>query len=193
MNATALKNFPTQAVLPRSKIQLAVRPLEVGDAQGLLEFFNRVPEEDRHFLKEDVTSPEVINGWVRHMDFNTVLPLVAVVDDEIVADATLHWHRSKSLKHKGEIRIVVDPRYRGQGLGTLMARHVIDAAYQSGLESVVFELVEGKEDDAIGVAERLGFHRIATLPEFVKDMEGKKHDQVVMELPLVNWLAWWAY
>jgi len=140
-----------------------------------------------------VTSPEVINGWVRHMDFNLVLPLLAFVDGEIAADATLHWSRSRARRHKGEMRIVVDPKYRYQGLGTHMARHVIDAAYHSGLDSVDFQLVEGKEDDAIRLAEWLGFEKVAIIPRFAKDMEGKEQNLVVMELPISHWMEGWAY
>ena len=37
-----------------------LRPLEEADKLRLLMFFERVPEEERHFLKENVTAPEAI-------------------------------------------------------------------------------------------------------------------------------------
>jgi acetyl-CoA synthetase len=46
-----------------------VRPLEPGDADGLLEFFLSVPEEDRFFLKDDVASPAQIREWTQHLNF----------------------------------------------------------------------------------------------------------------------------
>ena len=193
MGITVMNTFPKDLVLGRSNTHVTVRPLEQGDAHELLEFFTRVPEDDRFYLKENVTSPDVIGEWVNHIDYERVLPLVALVDGEIVADATLHRTRSMARRHVGEIRVVVDPRFRGQGLGTLITREVIDTAYLYNLDSVVFELVEDKEANAIKVAEKLGFTRIATLPSFVKDMEGQEHSLVVMLLPLDDWLDWWAF
>jgi GNAT superfamily N-acetyltransferase len=190
MSITVMREYPKVVELPRSDLQVTVRPLNAGDAQRLQEFFTRVPEEDRYFLKEDVTSPEVIGNWVTHIDYDRVVPLVALVQDEIVADATLHRHRAGARRHVGEIRVVVDPRYRNKGIGSLMVREVVDIAYDNAMDSVVFELVEGKEDNAIKVAQGLGFRNIATLPSFIKDMEQNPHNLVVMELVLENWLEY---
>jgi len=84
-------------------------PLAAEDSVPLLNFFRRVPAEERHYLKEDVTSPEVILAWTSNIDPSRVIPIVALVGDEIVADATLHRSRSRARHHIGEIRIVVDP------------------------------------------------------------------------------------
>ena len=190
MPITVMRELPKEVELPRSGLRVIIRPLGGDDAVRLLEFFSRVPEEDRYFLKEDVTSPEVIGNWVRHIDYDRVVPMVALVDDEIIADATLHRHRAGARRHVGEIRVVVDPRYRNQGVGSLMVREAVDIAYDNAMDSVVFELVEGKEDNAIKVAESLGFKKIATLPKFVKDLEQNSHNLVIMELTLENWLEW---
>ena len=58
------------------------------------------------------------------------------------------------------------------------------------MDSVIFELIEGEEDNAIQVEERLGFKKIASLPNFVKDLEGKPHQLVVLQLTLDDWLEW---
>jgi hypothetical protein len=39
-----------------------LRPLAKEDKVSLLDFFRRVPAEERHYLKEDVTSLEVIEA-----------------------------------------------------------------------------------------------------------------------------------
>ena len=171
----------------RAGTHVTFRPLEPTDANRLLQFFNRVPAEDRFYLKEDVTSAEVIENWVQHIDYNRVLPLLALVDGEIVADATLHRSRAGAHRHLGEIRIVVDPRYRNQGLGTLLFEEVIYIAYDSGLDRVFLELVEEKEDNAIKVVESMGFTRVATLPRFARDMAGEDHNIVVLELSMEEW------
>jgi RimJ/RimL family protein N-acetyltransferase len=190
MSFTVIRSFPKEIELPRSESRVIVRPLVSEDAFRLAEFFSRIPEEDRFYLKEDVTSAEVIGNWAQHIDYDRVVPLVALIGEEIVADATLHRHRAGARRHIGEIRAVVDPRYRNRGIGSLMVREVVDIAYDNAMDSVIFELVAGKEDDAIKVTERLGFKKVATLPNFVKDMEQKRHNLVVMELQLEDWLQW---
>jgi len=146
---TEIKNFPKQVSLGRAGTHVIFRPLESSDAHELLAFFRRVPEEDRFYLKEDVTSPQVIDSWVNHIDPNWVLPLVALVNGEIVADATLHRKQAGAHSHLGELRIVVDPRFRNRGLGALLLEEIIYIAYDQGLDRVYLELVEDKEDKAI--------------------------------------------
>ena len=55
-----------------------VRPLQAGDKVHLLDFFKRIPEEERFYLKENVTSPEVIQAWTANIDFGRVIPILAL-------------------------------------------------------------------------------------------------------------------
>lgn len=74
--------------------KVTVRPLEAGDKVRLLEFFERIPDEERYYLKENVASAKVIQGWTGNMDLTKVIPIVAVSRNAIVADATLHLNRT---------------------------------------------------------------------------------------------------
>src|ERR1700760_3692734 len=42
-----------------------IRPIEAGDSPALSAFFERIPESDRTFLKEDVGDPRVLADWVQ--------------------------------------------------------------------------------------------------------------------------------
>ena len=68
--------------------EVAIRPMTPGNEGTLLDFFLRLPEEDRFSLKDDVTAPGVIAGWVRDLDYERVLPPLAWQHDHIVGDAT---------------------------------------------------------------------------------------------------------
>lgn len=190
MNITVMRDFPKELALPRSDVLVSIRPLQPGDDFELREFFLRIPEDECFFLKEDVTSAEVIDKWVNSIDYDRVVPIVALVEDRIVADATLHRHRAGARRHIGEIRVVVDPKFRNQGLGSMLVRELVDVAYDNAMDGVFFELVEGKEDGAIKLAEKLGSKRVATLPNFVKDLEREPRSLVILELPLEEWLEW---
>ena len=167
-----------------------VRVLTEDDKTRLLKFFERVPEEDRYYLKENVTAPWVILDWTANIDLDRVFPLVAVVGDDIVADASLHRTRTPARRHIGEIRIVVDPDYRERGLGRRMIQEVLDLADALGLHKVVFELVAKREEPAIMAAISLGFREVAVLGERVRDMWGNFQDIVALEIAMKD-VEWW--
>ena len=170
---------------------ITLRPLEATDKISLLDFFKRIPEDERYYLKENVTSPETIRSWTSNIDLERVIPIVAVAGDDIVADATLHRSRSQSRRHIGEIRVVVDPAYREVGLGRRLIRELLDIAADLGLDVAAFELVAGREAPAIRAAESVGFREKAHLKDWVKDHWGNYQDLTVMELPLGQRHLWW--
>ena len=114
-------------------VEVTLRPMEPGDADALVEFFRMIPAEERFYLKEDVTSPKVIRRWTEELDYDRALPLLALADGRVVADATLHRHRAGARHHVGELRIVVDPEYRNRGLGSTMMYHLMAIAREHGL------------------------------------------------------------
>lgn len=168
----------------RDGTQIVLRPLTSDDASDLLEFFRRIPEEERYYLKEDVVSPEVVQRWCASIDPGRVIPLIALVDDQIVADATLHRSRALARSHVGELRIVVDPALREIGLGRRLIGELLDIAIELGLLRAVFELVDHHEALAIAAAKSMGFQVSALLKERIRDFWGDHQDLVVMELPL---------
>lgn len=56
---------------------------------------------------------------------------MALVGEDIVADATLHRHRAGACRHIGGIRVVVDPDYRNMGIGSSLVREVVDIGYDN--------------------------------------------------------------
>ncbi|MER3420357.1 MAG: hypothetical protein C4290_07460, partial [Chloroflexota bacterium] len=82
---------------------VTVRPLRATDQAALLAFFRGIPAEDRWWLREDVCDPEVIRRWTVELDYDRVLPLVALVENRIVADATLHRRGFGARHHLGEV------------------------------------------------------------------------------------------
>ncbi len=170
-----------------------VRPLQEDDDGRLLRFFQRIPESERYYLKENVAAPDVIHSWTSTIDLDRVVPIVAVAGDEIIADGTLHRSRTPARRHVGELRVVVDPEYRELGLGRRLIRELLDVAAQLGLQQATFELVSQREAPAIMAAESVGFQVAATLKGRIKDMWGNYQDLVLMELPLQDHERWWHF
>lgn len=184
MDAPAfLRKFPRVATLNDGH-QVTIRPLRPDDDTALHQFFLRVPEEDRFYLNNDVTSPEVIRGFTDNISLDVAIPLVAVSEDKIVADSTLHRSRRASRRHVSELRIVVDTDYRGRGLGARLIDELIQLGVDLGLERLAFELVDRREMPAIQAAKAAGFEEVAVLEGRVRDMYGIMQDLVILELPL---------
>src|ERR687893_1093739 len=101
-----IETYPKHSML-RDGTEVILRPLVEEDQARLLEFFRRVPEGERYYLKENVASPEVIQDWTSNLDYRRVIPIIALTGDKIVADATVHRSHARARSHIGEIRIVV--------------------------------------------------------------------------------------
>lgn len=170
---------------------MTVRPLEAEDDVELLRFFERVPGEERHYLKENVTYPKLISQWTRNIDFNRVISIVALNEGEIVADATLHRTRIKARRHVGELRIVVEPGFREAGLGGRLMRELLDIGTDIGLKAVTIELVADWEEPAIAAVESVGFNRIARLTDRVSGLWGNYQDLIVLDMQLNEHRYWW--
>ncbi|MDA0769469.1 MAG: hypothetical protein BZY79_04885 [SAR202 cluster bacterium Casp-Chloro-G4] len=192
MTVFKMTAYPKEVEVP-NKRTFIIRPMRAEDDGALLDFFLRIPEDERFYLKEDVTSPGVIRQWVENLNYSRALPLLAFVGDRIVADGTLHRRRAGATKHRGEIRVVVDPEFRNMGVGTELMRELIDIARDSDLERITLELVAQEQESALLTAEALGFVRLATVPNYYRDANGKPHDMLMMELPLGKWQEWWDF
>ncbi len=178
-----LSGFP-KVVRLGDGTRATLRPMTSADGPQLLEFFRRVPQEDRRYLKDDVTSPELIARWTRELDYARVLPLLCEIGGKVVADSTLHLSREPHRPHAAEVRIVVDPAVRNKGLAREMLQELIALARQINLEHVLFELEPSAEAAAVRQAERLGFVGTALFFRQKRDQLGKPMDVLVLELRL---------
>lgn len=174
----------------RDGSEVLLRPMTRDDGAALGEFFRRIPEEDRFFMKDDVTDPAVIANWAANLDYDRTLPLLGFSGDRLVADAALVRHRGGCRRDCAEIRLVIDPDYRGRGLGTRLMRELVTVAWDAELEHIDFEMVAGLQTDAIEAVEGLGAIHAGVLKEYVKDLQGQPHDLVFLRLPLGKWWQW---
>lgn len=158
---------------------IILRPIEEGDFEGLVSFFQSLPEEDRLYLKEDVADTKVIRKWVDHIDPLHIRALLALHGDKIVGDATLHISGRGWSRHLGEIRCVVAREYQRKGLGSVMAYHLLLEARHRKLKVLKTELMSNQLG-AIKAFSRIGFERSALLRGHAVDLKGKQHDLVVL-------------
>jgi GNAT superfamily N-acetyltransferase len=178
----ALEVYPKEIEL-KGGFRCEVRPLEPDDESAFHEFFLAVPVEERMFIKHRVTEIEVIRDWCRNIDLGRNLPLLALTEGKIIADATLHQQLGGWKRHIGRVSVLVHPQYRSRGLARALVLETMELARQSGLEKLEAEFI-GEQEAAMKVFGLLGFTRLLRLPDYVKDMQAVSHEYVLMGLDL---------
>ena len=175
--------FPQEAVL-RDGRHVLIRPFTRHDTQDLYEFFQRLPLEIRRFAWDNIEDPRLIESWGRNIDYDKVLPLLALVDGHrIVADASLHRRQAGPLRLVGRVKWLIDPEYRGQGLGTSLVNTMITVARSHGLRHLTCMPIADLESDAVRTLESLGFEKYP-IPGYGVDPDGNHHDMVKLVLKL---------
>jgi GNAT superfamily N-acetyltransferase len=169
--------YPKEVVL-KNCTEVAIRPLEIKDEQALRDFYSQVSEEDRWFMRFDVTDPAVIRGWVEGK--GGVFSIIAECGGHITAHARLHTHPFGCYQHQGRLRIIVLPEFRQKRLGSWMLLDLIHLAMDKGLRELRSDFVVGIEDAAIEAAYKLDFFKKAVLEDFIIDPQGRLHDLLIM-------------
>ena len=152
------------------------------DVDALLGFFERIPAAERTFFKESVLDRATVESWTGGAralacEGGEVAGYVAVVPLGGWSD------------HVGEVRLVVDPKWRGQGHGRALARWALLQAIELGLRKLYVEVVADQQG-AVAMFLALGFHAEGLLTDHVRDRDGELRDLVLLAHPIADqWAA----
>jgi acetyltransferase len=173
-----LNTYQKEVVL-KDGTKILLRPMVLEDQEALYEFFKAVSEEEARYLRDDVKSRLLIESWAKNLDYSRTLPILAIKDDIIVADATINRRRSGWKWHLGTVRIFVHNDYRNRGLGELMVDELARIAYKLGIEKLVLEIPD-TNTAVINTFTKVGFHRAAVIPNMAKDRQNMPVDLAVL-------------
>jgi len=174
------ERFPMEAAL-RDGSRVLLRPLQREDTAKLYEFFQHIPYDTRRFAWDDVGDRDLIESWGQNLDYDTVFPLLALDGTRIAAEATLHRRKGGPLRLVGRVKWMVDPEYRGKGLGRVLVQQFVRVAASRGLRHLVCMLIADLEADAVQTLEELGFEG-HLIPGYGTDPDGGQHDMTMMVL-----------
>jgi ribosomal protein S18 acetylase RimI-like enzyme len=148
--------------------------------EALLRFFRALPESDRTFIKEDVTDPETVRSWSGADEGGGRWIAVQRDGDGIAVTGYVAVRRLPGWSdHVGEVRLVVSPEHRGQGIGRDLARHALSQAVPWGLSKLVVEVV-AEQQSALALFTDLGFTGEALLRDQIRDRSGRLRDLMVL-------------
>ena len=159
--------------------EVVIRSLDMEDLDRLMKFYKELPDEERRYLRVDVTKKDVVKQRIKQTESGNFIRLIALDGEMIVADGNLELPSEDWLRHQGELRVIVDRKYRHRGLGTVMLRELYYLAAQKKVEKVVVKIMR-PQVAARKICHKLGFHEETVIPDHVRDLSGKTQDMIIM-------------
>jgi L-amino acid N-acyltransferase YncA len=163
--------------------EILIRLQRKDDLDQLFEFFQAMPEEDKRFLRYDVSRREVLEDRFRAAETGRIQRVVAIANNDIAAEGVLELEGHGWKEHVGELRLFVNRAYQRKGLGMLMARELYTLAAAAKVEEIVVKMMR-PQIAARKIFRRLGFHEEILIPDYVKDRSGEVQDLILMRCDL---------
>ena len=183
MLADYLKTYRNLITL-KDGARVLLRPLVAEDRKMLIDLFAAASPDDTKYLRDPITDADHVGRWADQIDYTRVVPLVAVAQDRMVGDATLHFRKGPS-RHIGELRIFLSKDFRRRGLGTHMLRTLIDLARKAGLHMLRAEVV-ADQVKVVKAFQSLGFQPQCTFEDTFMFPDGGTSDTVVLYMRLLQ-------
>ncbi|MEM1249136.1 MAG: GNAT family N-acetyltransferase, partial [Acidobacteriota bacterium] len=165
--------------LENDSVKVELLPLTADHRETMLTFARSLPRHDLLFLRRDLTRESELDGLLADIGRGLVTTLLALEGGKMVGYATLHRSALHWERHIAELRIVVSPENRKRGLGRLLTQEIFALALDRGVEKMMARMTTD-QTGAIRTFEGLGFSPEALLKDHVKDIDGERHDLIVM-------------
>jgi L-amino acid N-acyltransferase YncA len=176
-----IKTFREMLTLKDGTYEL-LRPKVKDDRQHLEEIFIPVSEDDMHYFRHNIKDPNLLQEWCNNLNYDEVLPLLALVKDHAVGSGSLHFFDGPK-RHVGEVRLFLSKEFRQRGLGMKMIRVLVDFARRQGLSTLVAEIIADKTK-VVRAFEQIGFVSQCTLEDYFMFPDGDCTDVVFMTMCL---------
>ena len=171
------RTYPRHVRLDSGDIEF--RLMSRADEANVLDFAKELPTHDLLFLPRNISQPKVLSAWIHEIERGDIVSLLAVRGGTVVGCGTVVRDPHSWSPHVGEIRMVVSLDVRGQGVGRALSQETFALALGAGLEKLSVQMTVDQRG-AIALFESLGFKAEALLRDHVRDIDGKKHDIVVL-------------
>ncbi|MFT3816090.1 MAG: GNAT family N-acetyltransferase [Rubrivivax sp.] len=159
--------------------QVEIARMGTGDRQALVALVATLSPHDLLFLRRDISHPKVLDAWMQALDAGGLASLVAWDGSRMIGCTAIFTDELSWSPHVGELRVLLDPGWRGKGLGRVLMQECFVQALELGLTKLVAQMTTDQRA-AIAVFEELGFQAEALLARHVRDRDGALHDLVLL-------------
>ena len=154
--------------------RILLRPLTKEDGEALIGLFKHVSPEDSRYMRHSVIDSDLVTKWIDDLDYDRVLPLVAVANERIVGSATLHFFEGPA-RHRAEMRIYLAKEIRRRGIGSRMIQALIDMAKRRNIYMIEAQIINERAT-VIRAFKNLGFVRKCILDNYFILPDGELRD-----------------
>ncbi len=166
-------------------LPVTIRRFKADDMDAMLRFSRALPEHDLLFLSRDLKHRKVVEAWAEAIEDGFIDSFVAEDGDAIVGTCALVRDPLGWSTHVGEVRLLVSPQLRGQGVGRRLLDEMFKVATQRELKKLVAQATPDQRG-AIQLFEEHGFRGEALLKDHVMDRQGSVHDLVILSLDVAR-------
>jgi len=159
--------------------KVLIRDQTLDDLDILMDFYLALPDEDRRYLRVDVTDRDVVKQRLELSKGGCLFRRGALDNDKIVATGALEIFPDAWRKHQGEIRVIVAEEFRRKGLGMIMMRELYLMAREKEVELLVTRQLR-PQIAARNICRKLGFREELMVPDYLHDLTGATQDMVLM-------------
>ena len=174
---SAARSYPRHVKTDAGEIEFHL--MTRADEAAVLDFAKKLPTHDLLFLPRNISEPKVLSAWINEIERGAITSLLGLKEGRVVGCGTLVRDPHSWSPHVGELRMVVSTDVRGQGVGRALSQETFLLALGAGLEKLSVQMTVDQRA-AIALFESLGFKAEALLRDHVRDVDGKKHDIVVL-------------
>lgn len=160
-----------------------VRTVSRADLELLLSFYRSIPDEQRQYLRVDVSNGEAVEKRLKSIEGGRAIRLVAECKGRIVGEVGLEAMRYGWLRKSGEVRILSLPEDTEHAIATLLAREIFLLAARKGYYHLLARVMD-TEKELFGIFEELHFKHEATQRSHVVDLGGGMHDLYLLTFDL---------
>ena len=186
MTTTSTRTYPRTVACEGGDVDL--RLLTPDDEAAVLAFAQKLSAHDLLFLRRDISQPKVVSAWMEATRRGGIVTVLATRSGAVLGCATIVRDELSWSRHVGELRVILEPASRGQGLGQKLTQEAFALAIDLGVEKLMAQMTVDQRG-AIGVFEGLGFRAEALLHDHVKDRGGKTHDIVILSHDVAKFQA----
>ena len=161
----------------RDGVRVLLRALTPVDRDALFELYAAASDNEVRYLRRDVRVPEVIAEWVEQGDYKEALPIIALVEDRIVGEASLRF-RTGPHAHVAEVRIFLANDFRRRGLCVQMMEALFELARWRSIHLLEAQII-ASQTRPIKAFKRLGFVQMGLLEDYFV-MPGKGPQDVAI-------------
>lgn len=158
----------------------SVRAFREEDLPTMAEIWNQVVEAGEAFPQEEMLTLKTARAFFGEQTFSGVLE----EEGEVQGLYILHPNNIGRCGHLANASYAVRPDCQGRHVGERLVRHSLETAREKGFKVLQFNAVVATNAPAIHLYEKVGFHRLGTVPGGFRKKSGEYADILLFYIEL---------